>query len=66
MDTLKEYFEVNEGIENRIYKDIFTSEFLHELQLAIKSKRYTLIKINTNGYRIYGKRCNIGSRRIFR
>ncbi|MCJ0374438.1 hypothetical protein C4007_08045, partial [Clostridioides difficile] len=29
MDTLKEYFEVNEGIENRIYKDIFTSEFLH-------------------------------------
>ncbi|EGT5239224.1 hypothetical protein CUO03_11230, partial [Clostridioides difficile] len=45
MDTLKEYFEVNEGIENRIYKDIFTSEFLHELQLAIKSKRYTLTKI---------------------
>ncbi len=45
MDTLKEYFEVNEGIENRIYKDIFTSNSLHELQLSIKSKRYTLTKI---------------------
>lgn len=31
MDILKEYFEVNEGIENRIYKDIFIFEFLYEL-----------------------------------
>ncbi|MGO0883380.1 nucleotidyltransferase [Clostridioides difficile] len=42
---LKDYFEVNEGIENKIYKDIFTSNSLYELQLSIKSKRYTLTKI---------------------
>ncbi|MCC0628973.1 MULTISPECIES: nucleotidyltransferase [unclassified Clostridioides] len=45
IDTLKDYFEVNEGIENKIYKNIFTSKSLHELQLSIKSKRYTLTKI---------------------
>lgn len=45
IDNLKDYFEVNEGIENKIYKDIFTSKSLYELQLSIKSKRYTLTKI---------------------
>ncbi|MCC0703225.1 nucleotidyltransferase [Clostridioides sp. ES-S-0049-02] len=45
ISNLKDYFEVNEGIENKIYKDIFTSNSLYELQLSIKSKRYTLTKI---------------------
>lgn len=45
VSNLKDYFEVNEGIENKIYKDIFTSNSLYELQLSIKSKRYTLTKI---------------------
>ncbi|NMS89015.1 nucleotidyltransferase [Clostridioides difficile] len=45
VDSLKDFFEVNEGIENKIYKDIFTSKSLYELQLSIKSKRYTLTKI---------------------
>ncbi|MCC0631972.1 nucleotidyltransferase [Clostridioides sp. ZZV15-6388] len=45
ISNLKDYFEVNEGIENKIYKDIFTSSSLYELQLSIKSKRYTLTKI---------------------
>lgn len=42
---LDKYFDVNEGIENKIYQNIFTSNSLNELQTSIKSKRYTLTKI---------------------
>ena len=45
LDILNNYFEVNEGIENKIYKSIFTCNNLYELQQNIKSKRYTLTKI---------------------
>ncbi|MEF9990883.1 MAG: nucleotidyltransferase [Romboutsia sp.] len=45
IDVLDRYFDVNEGIENKIYQSIFTSSSLGELQQAIKSKRYTLTKI---------------------
>lgn len=44
-NNLKKYFEVNEGIENKIYQNIFTSSSTDELQFSIKSKRYTLTKI---------------------
>ncbi|MGL5757180.1 MAG: nucleotidyltransferase [Paraclostridium sp.] len=44
-DKLNSYFDVNEGIENKIYKSIFTSSNLSELHQLIKSKRYTLTKI---------------------
>lgn len=39
------YFEVNEGIENKILDNVFKSNSLYELQMNIKSKRYTLTKI---------------------
>ena len=42
---LDRYFDVNEGIENKIYQSIFTSKSLEELHSSIKSKRYTLTKI---------------------
>ncbi|MGL4797290.1 MAG: nucleotidyltransferase [Paraclostridium sp.] len=42
---LENYFDINEGIENKIYKSVFTSESLDELQQSIKSKRYTLTRI---------------------
>lgn len=45
LDILNTYFDVNEGIENKIYKSVFTSNNLYELQQEIKSKRYTLTKI---------------------
>ncbi|MGL5315997.1 MAG: nucleotidyltransferase [Peptostreptococcaceae bacterium] len=45
IDHLDKYFDVNEGIENKIYQNIFTSSSLYDLQLATKSKRYTLTKI---------------------
>lgn len=44
-DILRSYFDVNEGIENKIYKSIFTCNNLYELQQSVKSKRYTLTKI---------------------
>lgn len=44
-DILNSYFDVNEGIENKIYKSIFTCNNLYELQQSVKSKRYTLTKI---------------------
>ena len=44
-DKLNSYFDVNEGIENKIYKSIFTSSNLSELHQLVKSKRYTLTKI---------------------
>ena len=44
-ENLHNYFEVNEGIENKIYSNIFTSSNLEELVNSTKSKRYTLTKI---------------------
>lgn len=43
--NLNNYFEVNEGIENKIYSNIFTSKNLEELINSTKSKRYTMTKI---------------------
>lgn len=45
-DNLNDYFEVNEGIENKIYNSIFKSKNLEELKNKIKSKRYTMTKIS--------------------
>lgn len=44
-ENLHIYFEVNEGIENKIYSNIFTSQNLEELINSTKSKRYTMTKI---------------------
>ncbi|MBO3444199.1 nucleotidyltransferase [Clostridium sp. CCUG 7971] len=44
-NILNNYFEVNEGIENKIYQSVFTSNSLYDLQQSVKSKRYTLTKI---------------------
>lgn len=44
-ENLHSYFEVNEGIENKIYSNIFTSQNLEELINSTKSKRYTMTKI---------------------
>ena len=44
-NELDKYFDVNEGIENKIYQSIFTSSNLKELHSLVKSKRYTLTKI---------------------
>ena len=45
INILNTYFEVNEGIENKIYQSIFTSSSLDDLKESIKSKRYTMTKI---------------------
>lgn len=42
---LNKYHEVNEGIENKIYSEIFSSNSLEELIDSVKSKRYTRTKI---------------------
>lgn len=44
-NNLDKYFDVNEGIENKIYQSVFTSSNLEELYSLVKSKRYTLTKI---------------------
>ena len=44
-DNLTNYFEVNEGIENKIYSNIFKSKTLEELIDLTKSKSYTMTKI---------------------
>ena len=44
-NILNTYFDVNEGIENKIYLSIFTSLTLDDLKESIKSKRYTMTKI---------------------
>ena len=44
-NILDSYFDVNEGIENRIYDSIFKSNSYDDLLNNIKSKRYTLTKI---------------------
>lgn len=45
MNILNTYFDVNEGIENKIYQSIFTSNTLTDLRESIKSKRYTMTKV---------------------
>lgn len=45
LENLHNYFEVSEGIENKIYSNIFTSSNLEELINSTKSKRYTMTKI---------------------
>ena len=45
VNILNTYFEVNEGIENKIYQNIFTSSSLNDLKDSIKSKRYTMTKV---------------------
>ena len=45
INILNTYFEVNEGIENKIYQSIFTSSSLDDLKESIKSKRYTMTKV---------------------
>ena len=45
INNLNSYFDVNEGIENKIYKSVFTSNSLDSLQQDIKSKRYTLTRV---------------------
>lgn len=44
-ENLDKYFEVNEGIENKIYQNIFKHNNLNDFILSLKSKRYTLTKI---------------------
>lgn len=43
--NLDKYFEVNEGIENKIYQNILKHDNLNDFILSLKSKRYTLTKI---------------------
>ncbi len=45
LNILNSYFDVNEGIENKIYKSVFSCKNIFELQQLIKSKRYTLTKV---------------------
>lgn len=45
-DNLTDYFEVNEGIENKIYNSLFKCTNFEELQNEVKSKRYTMTKIS--------------------
>lgn len=44
-DKIKNIFEVNEGLENKILKEINTSNSYDEYVQNIKSKRYSLVKI---------------------
>ncbi len=45
LNILNSYFDVNEGIENKIYKSVFSCKNIFEFQQSIKSKRYTLTKV---------------------
>lgn len=42
LDTI---YEVNEGIENKIYQEIFKHDNFNDYLMSLKSKRYTLTKI---------------------
>lgn len=46
IDNLDKFLDVNEGIENRIKKYIYTSNNWNELVTNVKTKRYTYNKIN--------------------
>lgn len=45
MEEIKKYFEVSEGLENRIYENFLESFDLHDICMKIKTKRYTLTRI---------------------
>ena len=45
-DNLKEYLGVNEGIENKLKKEIIYSKDLNEFILRVKSKRYSYNNIS--------------------
>lgn len=45
-DNLKEYLGVNEGIENKLKKEIIHSKDLNEFILRVKSKRYSYNNIS--------------------
>ena len=42
---ISNYFEVSEGLENRIYESFLASDNLEEILTSIKTKRYTLTRI---------------------
>lgn len=42
---IAKYFEVSEGLENRIYESFLASNELEEILSSIKTKRYTLTRI---------------------
>ncbi|MBU5306660.1 nucleotidyltransferase [Clostridioides mangenotii] len=44
-ERLTDIFEVNEGIENKIYKEAFIAKNANELVNLVKSKRYTMTKV---------------------
>lgn len=46
IDDLDKFLDVDEGIENRIKKYIYTSDSWNELVTNVKTKRYTYNKIN--------------------
>ncbi len=46
MQDIKRYFEVSEGLENRIYEHFLNSDNLDEISATIKTKRYTLTRIH--------------------
>lgn len=45
MQEIKRYFEVSEGLENRIYENFLDSVSLEDICMKIKTKRYTLTRI---------------------
>ncbi len=45
-DNLDKYLDVDEGIENKLRKEIILSQSLEDFILSIKTKRYTYNKIN--------------------
>lgn len=45
MQEIKKYFEVSEGLENRIYEHFLESVDLQDICMKIKTKRYTLTRI---------------------
>lgn len=46
IDEIKDLYDVNEGLENRIYDKALTCTNIEELKNSIKTKRYSLTKIN--------------------
>ena len=45
-DSLNKIYDVKEGLDNKIIKEIVNSNTIDELILSIKSKRYTYTRIN--------------------
>jgi predicted nucleotidyltransferase len=44
-NRLSDFFEVNEGIENKIYTEAFSAINTYNLVNSVKSKRYTMTKV---------------------